>query len=237
MLLVLVFQVGRLPHERERLVIAVIRPRGPARRAQAHHLDLGCPVIVFRGAQRVALFDDLVDFGLGRVGIADARRAEGARLMGECLGERECAFQRLQLCRLPPGAALNRQTRWHRCQRVGADEPRRRRVDAHRFLVRLACLAVPGELQIGVDDVVHRMQRVIAFVALERHVSRTAVGRRRVLPGADAGEDMRGHVQRMRRGRRDGRVASCRRQTLLCDRRRVVGVDQVMRDARMIRIF
>ena len=79
-----------------------------------------------------------------------------------------------------------------------------------------------------------RVQRLVGVVALLRGVGRAAVGRRRIGPGADAGEDVRGHVQRVRRVGRDLGVAARRGHALLRDRRRVVAVDQVMRDAGVI---
>ena len=45
------------------------------------------------------------------------------------------------------------------------------------------------------------------------------------------------HVQRVRRGGRDARITARRRQPFLGQRRCVVDVNKVMRDARMVRIF
>ena len=75
-----------------------------------------------------------------------------------------------------------------------------------------------------------------SLVALRRR-RRARVGRDRILPGADAREDVRGHVQRVRRRGRDARVAARRGQALLRDRRRVVAVDQVVRHARMVGVL
>ena len=44
-------------------------------------------------------------------------------------------------------------------------------------------------------------------------------------------------MQRMRRRRRDARIAAGGGQALLGDRRRVVAVDQVVRNARMIGVL
>ena len=54
---------------------------------------------------------------------------------------------------------------------------------------------------------------------------------------AHAGEDVRGHVQRVRCGGCDVGVAHRGRQPLIGDRRVVVGVDQIMRDPRMVGVL
>ena len=81
------------------------------------------------------------------------------------------------------------------------------------------------------------MQGVVALLALQRDLGRPAIGGNGILPGADPREDVRRHMQRMRRIRRDAGVALRAWQAFLRDRWRVVGVDQVMRDARMVRVF
>jgi hypothetical protein len=58
----------------------------------------------------------------------------------------------------------------------------------------------------------------------------------RLLPIADAREDVRRHVLRMRRGGRDLGVQVGRLQAFFGDRRIVVEMDQVVRDARMLRL-
>ena len=56
----------------------------------------------------------------------------------------------------------------------------------------------------------------------------------RLLPVANAREDVRGHVQGVRRIGRHLRVAPCGRQALLGQRRRVVEVNEIVRDTRMV---
>ena len=64
-------------------------------------------------------------------------------------------------------------------------------------------LLVLRELQIGIDHVVHRVQLLVEFLARLCRARRRDVGRDRFLPIADAREDVRRHVLRVRRGRRD----------------------------------
>src|SRR5204862_5067407 len=78
---------------------------------------------------------------------------------------------------------------------------------------------------------------LVAFVAFQRDLGRAPVGRRGILPGAHAREDVRRHVQRVRRVGSDAGVALGGRHALLRDRRRVIAVDEVVRDARMVRIL
>ena len=109
-------------------------------------------------------------------------------------------------------------------------------VDARRVLQRLVDHAarriVLAKLQVRIDHVVVGVPFVERFVAAR--LRRGAVRLDRLAPGADAGEDVRGHVQRVRRIRRDLAVAARRLDALLRDRRVVVAVDEVMRGARMV---
>ena len=98
---------------------------------------------------------------------------------------------------------------------------------------RLHGLVLAG-LQVRVDDVVHRVQFFRRRARLARAVGRHDVGVDRFLPGADARERVRRHVQRVRRRRRDRRVACAPRQRAIRQRRHVVAVNDVVRDAGMI---
>ncbi len=69
---------------------------------------------------------------------------------------------------------------------------------------------------------------------LARGLGRGQVRIDRLLPHAEAGEDVRRHVQRVRRGRRDLGVAARRRQRQIRQRRVVEGVDHVVRDPRVL---
>src|SRR6266852_1204280 len=78
---------------------------------------------------------------------------------------------------------------------------------------------------------------LVGFTPLFCYLGRTAIGRDRVFPSADTGKDVRGHVQRVRRRRRDAGVAAGGGQALLGNGRCVVAMDQVMRHARMIGVL
>ena len=94
---------------------------------------------------------------------------------------------------------------------------------------------VLAELQVGVDHVVPAMHLATAFLFRLRRAHRLDVGRDRFLPIADAGIDVRGHVLRMRRRRRDLGVAVRGFEALLRSLRIVIEVDQIVRYAGMLR--
>ena len=107
------------------------------------------------------------------------------------------------------------------------------------FIDELLGIGFAAALQIGVDQEVHGVE-LVAFAAhahgggLARSRDGGEIGIDVVLPEADAGEDVRRHVQRMRRGRSDLRIAAGGRNSELRQLRLVVAVDQIMRHARMI---
>src|SRR5262249_17818623 len=92
-----------------------------------------------------------------------------------------------------------------------------RKAAGYRLLVGLELvqnalsISVLTGLQIGIFQVIHRMQRLVPHNAWTERLrgvilSRfggNAIGGNRVLTLADSCEDMRGHVQRMRDCRRD----------------------------------
>ncbi len=80
------------------------------------------------------------------------------------------------------------------------------------------------------------MQLVVKIRGFLRDTSRFDVGINRLLPVADAGENVRRHVLRVRRTGGHLGVASRRREPLLGERRRIVKVYQIMRDSRMLRL-
>ena len=98
------------------------------------------------------------------------------------------------------------------------------------------CLLVLSELQIGIDLIVHGVQLVVEILGLLRDARSLDVRCDRFLPVADAREDVRRHVLGVGGGGRDLGVAPRRIEALLGDRRIVVEVDQVMRDAGMLRL-
>ena len=59
----------------------------------------------------------------------------------------------------------------------------------------------------------------------------------RFLTVAEPGEDVRRHVQRVRRGRGDFRIAAGRPKARLGKPWRVIAMDQVVRHARMVRLL
>ena len=69
-----------------------------------------------------------------------------------------------------------------------------------------------------------------------RGLCRRDVGVNRLLPGAHARERMRWHVQRVGRGRRNRRIALCRTDGFVSQRRDVVAMNDVVGDAGMIRL-
>src|ERR1051325_8163519 len=87
-----------------------------------------------------------------------------------------------------------------------------------------------------VDQVVHRVQLVLPFLACLRGARRGRVRGDRFLPMADSREDMRRHMEGMRRSRGDFGVALGGIESLLGDGRVVVEMDQVMSDAGMPRL-
>ena len=91
MLLVAVLEVRGFARQTERLVRTIVGKRDPRRRCEPHHLDFRRPVVVLRRAQRIAPLRDLLEIGLCGARIAHARGADGARLIGDGLGERKLA--------------------------------------------------------------------------------------------------------------------------------------------------
>ena len=96
--------------------------------------------------------------------------------------------------------------------------------------------AVLRRLQVGIDAVVHRVQFFGDRPVALRDRARRDVRVDRFLPVADARERVRRHVQRVRRRRRDLRVAPRGVERPIGERRHVVAVDDVVREARMIRL-
>ena len=96
-------------------------------------------------------------------------------------------------------------------------------------------LRVLRHLQVGVGLIVEGVQRFADAAGLLRLRRRLDVGGHRFLPQADTREGVRGHVERVGHGRRDVRVRARGRQRLVGQRRHVVGVDDVVRQPRVVR--
>ena len=107
----------------------------------------------------------------------------------------------------------------------------------HRVVDAATRVGVAGELQVRVHHVVGRVIGLVRLVARLGHFLRARVRGGGLLPGAHAGEDVRRHVQRVRRRGRDARVAARGGEPLVGDGRRVVAVDEVVRDAGMVGIL
>ena len=174
---------------------------------------------------------------LRRAQVATARRADGAREMSDGGHERIGGWRQWQLRGLFPHPALDHETGGHGRYRVGSDETRSAAGDLHHLLDDLARVLIVAELEVRVHHVVDGVIRLVGLVALASNLHRALVGAGRFLPGAHAREDVRGHVQRMGRVGSDARVAPCGHQPLRRDGRRVVAVDQVVRDTGVVRVL
>ena len=105
----------------------------------------------------------------------------------------------------------------------------------HHLVHDGARLLVLAELEVGIDHVVLGVQIIADRLLRLRGFHRSDVGIDRFLPVADAGVDVRRHVLGVRRGRRDLGIAVGGVEAFLRRCRIVVEVDQVVRDARMLR--
>ena len=146
--------------------------------------------------------------------------------------------------RFIPGTALQRIARRNGGERVVTCDRRRR---VHRcsrdpwrerghLLDDLASGPILPGLQVRIHLVVERVELLGDRLVPARGLGRGQVGVDRVLPVPDACERVRGHVQRMRRRRRDLRVARGGVERLWGERGDVVAVNQVVGQARMIRL-
>ena len=91
-------------------------------------------------------------------------------------------------------------------------------------------------LQVGIGLIVERVQFLGNRVVLVRGRGRRQVGVDRFLPEPDPGEGVRRHVERVRRVRRDLRVAPGRIERPRRQRRHVEAVNDVVRQTRMLRL-
>ena len=109
------------------------------------------------------------------------------------------------------------------------------------FVHQGAGIGFASTLKVGIKKKIHGV-KLVAFTS-HVHGRRLAsggdgreVGIDVVRPQADSGKDVRRHVQRMRCGRRDLRVAACGGDAQLRQLRLIVTVDQIVRHAGMIRL-
>ena len=172
----------------------------------------------------------------GRLRMAAARGADGAREQRHRFGIGKFAVGRVgQRGGLAPLAALNRVAR--RDCRAGIYGGEVAAGQAARFLHHGLGVRVARQLQVRVDHVVHGVQCLTDAVVRLRRGHGADVGVDRFPPQTDAGEDVRGHVQRVSGARRDVGVAQRGRQSLLRDRRIVIAVNEIMGSARMVRML
>ena len=74
----------------------------------------------------------------------------------------------------------------------------------HRFGAERS--RIPGQLQVRINSIIAGMIGFGKFATLDRRFEGAPIGRYRVLPCADPREDMRRHVQRVRRVGRDAGI-------------------------------
>src|ERR1700690_4239772 len=96
-----------------------------------------------------------------------------------------------------------------------------------------ARVLVLAKLQIGVDQIVLSVHLITGGLVRLGCLHRGNVGCDRVFPETDTGEDVRGHMLRMRRSWRDLGVAPGGVDPSLRERRSVVEVNEIMSDTRV----
>ncbi len=165
--------------------------------------------------------------------------------MRDRLGCRERRAERLQLRRALPVLALEHVARGHGgARRVARRDRPDHLLDLGALVDQRFRLRVLAELQVGVlheiERVRHAGEHAVELrlrAVLARHLVRLEVRVDRLLPHPDHRVDVRGHVHRVRRRRRDLGVLVRRRNAFLRERREVVAVDQVVRDAGVVGVF
>ena len=183
---------------------------------------------------------------MGGGGIADAGRSHSPGEVGDRLGRRrrhECGHH--ETCRTAPILTLEHVTGRHCRQcRVGGQTRAEYFFDRADFFHQLFSFAVLPELQIRIlhEIVGMRVHRVDAVEVMPCCVvlagrDRFHIRGDRFAPHAEHGKRMRGHVQRMGRRRRQLGVALCRRQALTANWRKIIAVDDVVRDTGMVRLL
>src|SRR5437899_728332 len=102
-----------------------------------------------------------------------------------------------------------------------------------------ASLRLPSlcALAVRIHQVIQRVELLEHGVCVPRGDRGSTVGPDRLLPEPEADEDVRRHVLRMGARRRDLRVAARRRQGSIPKQGIVVAVDDVVGDARMVRLL
>src|SRR5713101_1928968 len=88
--------------------------------------------------------------------------------------------------------------------------------------------SILGSLEIGIDQIILRVQHIARRIVFAGCRFGSKIGFDRFLPKAEACKNMRRHVQRVRRVRRDLGIAARRIESASRERRIVVGVDNIM---------
>ena len=181
--------------------------------------------------------------GRAAAGVAASRGAERAREVRDGVRPGKRRLARRERRSVGPRVALERIARRDSRQRVIAGR-RRRGVARARCLYLRAKRGdrvdgplgrrVLRRLQVGVRLVVERVQLFRDRVVFPCGRRRRQVGLDRILPKADARERVGRHVERVRRVRRDLRVAPRRVERARRERRHVEAVNDVVREPGML---
>ena len=136
----------------------------------------------------------------------------------------------------PVSPQLHRRRLWPRCWCCAERRPARRRPLLPHYLARSADRRIRDNPSRGLFGRHKRLARR-PFGYNRATPSPQLIRVDRFLPHPEAGEDVRRHVQRMRHIGRDLGVTNRRIEPGLGKLRRVVAVDQVVHDTRMVRLF
>ena len=166
------------------LVLGIERPSS---RDLPLNVNLLRPIGVLRIAQLVPQLGKSGDVRPGGFGIARAGCSERARKMGDRLHLSQRTGTDLKLCRSLPVAAFHRVARGRNSQRVRPGQVCLCEAGDHHHLVDDGLrFHVLSELQIGINEVVHRMQLVVKILGLLCDTRRFDIRRDRFSPIADA---------------------------------------------------
>ncbi len=94
--------------------------------------------------------------------------------------------------------------------------------------------SIAPELKVGVDEVVHGVKLFAGIALIACGLACGQVRCDGVLPQPEAGEDVRGHVERVGSVGRDLSIFACGGETARCELGAVAGVDDVVGDAGMV---
>ncbi len=238
------FRVGRLLHQRHGLGVAAERALDEGARHLVLDCDLSRPVEVLCVRKRLLQRREPVEIGARLLRPAAARESDRAREMRHRFGVRVAARPRRQASRRRPVETLQRPARFHRrhAERTGTQAGlvlARDQVilDLERKIERFLGLGVLSELQMGIDEIIERVDAILRRAPVGFRGLRRVVCRDRVLPAAEQHVGMRRHVDRMRHDGHADRVVLRRGERAVDQRRIVVGVNDVMAGAGVLRLL